>query len=73
MSRVVEQRTGFALLDDLAVLHDVDPVGEPAHDAKIVGDEEHGHALVVLELGQQFQDLRLDCHVEGGRGLVGDQ
>jgi hypothetical protein len=31
---------GRALLDDLAVLHHADPVGEAAHDAEVVGDEQ---------------------------------
>ena len=39
-------------LDDLALLHHADPVGQLAHDAEVVGDEQHRHAepdLCVLE------------------------
>ena len=35
--------------------------------------EQHRHVELLLELLEQFQDLRLDGHVERGRGLVGDQ
>ena len=62
-----------ALLDDLALLHDADPVGELAHDAEIVGDEQHRHAEPRLRFLQQLQDLRLHGHVERGGRLVGDQ
>ena len=42
-------------------------------DAEVVGDQQHSHAAAGLEFGQQRQHLRLDGHVEGGGGLVGDQ
>ena len=64
---------GRAGLDDLAVLHHRDPVGDAAHDAEVVGDEQHPHALGLLHVGEQRQDLGLDRHVERGGGLVGDQ
>ena len=35
-------------------------------------DQEHRHARVVAQAAQQIQDLRLDGHVEGRGGLVGD-
>ena len=62
-----------ALLDDLAALHDADSVGELAHDAEIVGDEQHRHAEPRLRVLQQLQDLRLHGDVERGGRLVGDQ
>ena len=62
-----------AALDDLAVIHDADPVGHLAHDAEIVGDQQHRHVELVLELEQQVEDLRLDGDVERGGRLVGDQ
>ena len=39
---------GAAVLDNFAVLHDVDAVGHAPHDAEIVGDEQHGHAHLFL-------------------------
>ena len=62
-----------ALLDDLAALHHADPVGELAHDAEIVGDEQHRHAEPRLDVFQELQDLRLHRDVERGGRLVGDQ
>ena len=40
MLRVGKDVRRPALLDDLAALHDADPVGDPAHDAKVMGDEQ---------------------------------
>jgi hypothetical protein len=43
------------------------------HDAQIVGDQQHRHATLVSDVGEQLQHLCLHTHVEGGRRLVGDQ
>ena len=40
-------------LDDLALLHHADRVGELAHDAEIMGDEQHRHAETPLQFLQQ--------------------
>ena len=68
-----EDRPGRAGLDDLAGLHHRDAVGDAADDAEVVGDEEHPHALGLLDVGEERQDLRLDGDVERGGRLVGDQ
>ena len=60
-------------LDDFAVLHHADPIGDPAHDGQVVGDEEHRHALGRLQLCQKLKDLGLDRDVERRGGFVGDQ
>jgi hypothetical protein len=60
-------------LDDQALLHHRNAVGDPAHDVEVVGDEQHRHAALALDVGEQGQDLGLDRHVERGRWLVGDQ
>ena len=60
-------------LDDLAVLHHADPVGDLADDAEVVGDEQHGHAEPGLQLLEKLEDLRLDGDIERGGRLVGDQ
>ena len=62
-----------ALLDDLAVLHHADPVGDLAHDAEVVGDEQKRHAEPLLQVLQQREDLRLHGDVERRGRLVGDQ
>jgi hypothetical protein len=38
-----------------------------------VGDEDHGETQLLLELGDQLQDLRLDGDVERGGRFVGDE
>ena len=68
-----EDAGGGAGLDDLAVLHDRDAVGDAADDAEVVGDEEHPHALGLLHLGEEVEDAGLDGDVERGGGLVGDE
>ena len=40
---------------------------------EVVGDEDHGHVAVVLQLAQQVEDLRLHRDVEPGGGLVGHE
>ena len=69
----LEDVGGQALLDDLALVHDVDAVGHLAHDAEVVRDPQHGHVHLVLQALQQLEDLRLDGDVERGGRLVGDQ
>jgi hypothetical protein len=38
-----------------------------------VGDEQHRHAGLGLEVAEQLEDLGLHRHVEGRRQLVGDE
>jgi hypothetical protein len=38
-----------------------------------VGDQHQRHAQALLQIPDEPQDLSLDRHVEGGRGLVGDE
>ena len=73
MLRRREHALDRPLLDDLALLHHADDVGELAHDAEVVGDEQHRHAEPLLQLLQQREDLRLHGDVERGGRLVGDQ
>ena len=44
-----------ALLDDLALQHHADPVGHLAHDAEIVGDEQHRHAEPAFSSASSFR------------------
>ena len=71
--RPLEHVGRAALLDDLALAHDVDAVGHRAHDAEVVRDQQHGHAELALQVLQQLEDLRLDGDVERRGRLVGDQ
>ena len=58
--RIVENLGRRALLDDLAFCHDADAVGDAPHDAEIMRNEQHRHVVGGLQIGEQFQDLRLD-------------
>ena len=73
MLRRLEDFGDSILLDDLAVLHHADAVGDPANDAEVVGDEQHGHAETALQILEKLEDLRLNRDVQGGRRLVRDQ
>ena len=73
MLRRGEDSLDRPLLDDLALLHHADGVGELAHDAEVVGDEQHRHAEPRLQVLEQLEDLRLHGDVERGGRLVGDR
>src|SRR5438093_1577296 len=68
----VEELAHRRLLDDLARVHDGDPVAHLRDDAKVVRHEDQGHAGVALDVLQEVEVLRLDRDVEVGRRLVGD-
>ncbi|EMF27026.1 cation transport ATPase [Streptomyces gancidicus BKS 13-15] len=70
---VGEQLAAPGGLHDLARVEHVDLVAESRDHAEVVGDHQQGGALLVHELLEQLQDLRLDGHVEGRGGLVGDE
>ena len=62
----------FGHFQQPAHVHDGHPVADLGDDPQVVGDEEVGQAVALLELGQEVQDLGLDGDVQGGDGLVGD-
>jgi len=67
MLRVVEHVVGRALFDDDAgagIHHDA--VGDLGDDAEIVGDERTAAFAALLQVADQFQDLRLGGDVEPG-------
>lgn len=70
---VEEEVAGGGGLDNVAVLHDGDAVGDLADDGEVVGDEEHGEVMSAAEVVKEGEDLRLDGDVEGGSGLVGNE
>ena len=57
-------------LDDISLCHDADPVGDASHDGEVMGDEQHGHAVLLLQIFEQRQDLRLYGHVQRRGRLV---
>lgn len=65
MLRVFEKGTGLGQLDDFPRIHHRDAVADVADDAEIVRDEEIGEAELLLQIGEQIDDLRLHGDVEG--------
>ena len=60
-------------LDDDAVLHHHDAVGEVGHHAHVVRDEDDRRVEALVEVAHQIEDLGLNRHVQRRRRLVGDQ
>ena len=54
-------------------MYDRDVVGDLAHDAEIVGDEQHRHTEPRLKIFQELKDLSLNGDVERRGWLVGDE
>jgi hypothetical protein len=50
-------------LDHPAQVHDGHPVGDVLHDGEVVSHEEQGQVQLLLELGEEIQDLGLDGHI----------
>ena len=73
MLRPAEEFLAAGHFDQFAGVHDADAVRHFGDDAEIVGDQQHAHAALALQLRQQVENLRLDGDVERRRRLVGDQ
>ena len=73
MTGTREQVDGFAGLRDAARVHHRDAMADLRHDTEIVRDQDHRKMQALLQLGNQFENLRLHRHVEGGGRFVGDQ
>jgi hypothetical protein len=72
MAGIVEQLLCRCLLDDPAQIHDGDTVGHMANHRQVVADQQKGHAVLALDVGQQIEDLAADGNVERGDRLIGD-
>jgi len=72
VTRVVEDLVPRPLLDDPALAHDHDSVGNLLDGREVVADEQAGEAVLALESAKERQNLLLDRHVEGRDRLVGD-
>ena len=73
MLRIGEDVAGRPLLGDLPGVHHGHPIAGLGHDAEVVRDQEERRVEVLLQVGEDAQDLRLDDHVERGRRLVGHE
>jgi hypothetical protein len=58
--------------DDLAEIHHRDAVAHVLDHAEIVGDEEIGEPVLLLEFEEEVQHLRLHRDIEGGNGFITD-
>ena len=66
-------RVGGTGLGDATRVHDRHAIGYLRHHAEIVGDPHDRQPVLVLDLPDQIDDLRLDGHVEGRGRFVGDE
>ena len=60
-------------LDNLARVHQRDPVRHACDHAEIVRDEQNRHAALALQLVEQVENLRLDRDIQRRGRLVGNQ
>ena len=58
---------------DPARVHHRHVVRQLGHHAEVVGDEDHRRSLTAAQIGQKFDDLGLNGHVESGGGFIGDE
>ncbi len=71
--RRVEDRIHRPLLDHAAQVHHHHVGGHLGDHAQVVGDQHDRHAVFLLQLAHQLEDLGLRGDVQRGGGLVGDQ
>ncbi len=71
MERPLEEGLRRCLFNHLAAVHDHHAVGGLSHHTEIVRYQDDRHPDLLAQIGKQRQYLRLDRHIEGGRGLVG--
>ena len=60
-------------LDNFTRIHDGDVMRHFRHHAQIMRDQQDRHAHLLLQIAQQVEHLRLDCHVERCGRLVCNQ
>jgi hypothetical protein len=60
-------------LDDLAGVHQRHAMRHARDDSQVVRDQQQAQALLLLQLLEQVQHLRLDRDVQRGGGFVGDE
>lgn len=73
MPGVVEDLVHGPGFDALTAVHDQHGVADLGHQSQVVGDQDEGGIGFLLQFGHEVQDLRLNGHVQGSGGFVGDQ
>lgn len=72
--RRFDDRIAITLFDDLAIEHYRDAVADVMNHGHVMRDEKIGESEIILQIGEQIQNLRLDRDVErGGRFVTDDQ
>ena len=73
MTLLRDDRRGRPGLDQLARVHDGEPIGQRSEQREVVADVEAADSGVGDELAKELGDPGLGRHVEAGRRLVEDQ
>ena len=73
MTRIVEYVVCCTVFNDLAGVHDCDPVRHIRHHAQIMGDENNRQVSFLFQAVDQVQNLCLDRHVQCRGRFVADQ
>ena len=73
MLRALHDLGHRALLYQQAFFHDRHTIGKAAHQIQVVGNHQHGHAGLALQISQQIQNLPPQRHIQRCGGLVGQQ
>ena len=63
----------IAALHGSAGVHDHDIIGRFCHHAHVMGNHDGGGAGFALGELNDVQNLRLNGHIQSGRGLIGDK
>ena len=72
VERITEDVRFRAVFHQVAEIHDADRVGDMLNHGQIVADEEIRQLVLILQLVEQVDDLRLNGHIERGDRLVAD-
>ena len=56
-----------------AMLHNYHTISNVSDYTKIMGDEQHTSVAGSLHIADQFQNLRLGCHIKRGCWFISDQ
>ena len=70
MQRVLIQVVAICNLNQMAIVHNADTVGEILDNGKVMGYEKYAETHLVLQIVQQIYNLRLHGNVQRGNRLV---
>ena len=73
MSRPIKDRLDVGFLDHATAIHHNHSFGDLSHDPQVVRNEHDCGPEFLLNLLNQFENLRLNRHIERGRWLIGNQ